>query len=94
MKKNLSKKANNNFIFERKNYCLMLIGLLLIGLGFILMSGANANTDSRGIYDKNYFNEDIFSFRRIRLAPIFIITGFVVQIVAILSAGETNGEKA
>ncbi|WP_265614167.1 DUF3098 domain-containing protein [Bacteroidetes bacterium endosymbiont of Geopemphigus sp.] len=80
------------FIFDRKNYRLMLIGLLLIGLGFILMSGADANTNPKGIYDKNYFNEDIFSFRRIRLAPIFIITGFIVQIFGILSAGEADNE--
>ena len=84
MKDILLKKSNQTFIFNKKNYKLMIIGLLLIILGFILMSGPDANTDLKNIYNKNYFNENIFSFRRIRLAPIFIIIGFVVQILSIL----------
>ena len=62
----------------------MLIGLGLIVLGFVLMMGHNANTTPDGKFDPNYWNEDIFSFRRVRLAPMLIVAGFVVEVYAIL----------
>ncbi len=62
----------------------MLIGLGMILLGFVLMLGADANTTPDGRFDPNYWNEGIFSFRRIRLAPLLVIGGFAVQVVAIL----------
>lgn len=77
----VEKKA---FYFGNKNFKLMLIGLGLIVLGFVLMMGPDANTTPDGKFDPNYWNNDIFSFRRIRLAPILVIAGFVVQIFAIL----------
>lgn len=77
----VEKKA---FYFGNKNFKLMLIGLGLILLGFVLMMGADANTTPDGKLDPNYWNEDIFSFRRIRLAPLLVIAGFLVQVVAIL----------
>ncbi|MBI9034664.1 MAG: DUF3098 domain-containing protein [Bacteroidales bacterium] len=64
-------------IFDRSNYKLLLIGLGLILLGFLLMIGGNSN-------DPDVFNEDIFSFRRLTLAPILVMAGFAVEIVAIL----------
>ena len=72
------------FYFGSKNFKLMLIGLGMILLGFVLMLGADANTTPDGRFDPNYWNEDIFSFRRIRLAPMLVIAGFVVQVFAIL----------
>jgi hypothetical protein len=72
------------FYFGSRNFKLMLIGLGMILLGFVLMMGADANTTPEGKFDPNYWNEDIFSFRRIRLAPLLVIAGFVVQIFAIL----------
>lgn len=72
------------FYFGNRNFKLMLIGLGLILLGFVLMMGSAANTTPDGKFDPNYWNEDIFSFRRIRLAPLLVITGFVLQVVAIL----------
>ena len=69
--------ANNNFIFGRKNYMFMLIGLGIIALGFILMSGGGSD-------DPNVFNPDIFSWRRIRLAPTLVLIGFGIQVYAIL----------
>ncbi|UQB70186.1 DUF3098 domain-containing protein [Epilithonimonas zeae] len=74
----------NAFYFGNKNFKLMLIGLGLILLGFVLMMGADANTTPEGKFDPNYWNEGIFSFRRIRLAPMLVIAGFVVQVFAIL----------
>lgn len=66
------------FIFSKKNYKLMFVGLLFISAGFLLMSGGGSN-------DPNIYSEAIFSFRRIRLAPTLVIIGYVIQIYAILS---------
>ncbi len=74
----------SSFYFGKKNFKLMLIGLVLIALGFILMMGSDANTRPDGTFDPNYWNEDIFSVVRIRIAPLIIIIGFVVQIFAII----------
>ncbi len=71
------------FYFGKKNFQLMLIGLGLIILGFILMLGADANTID-GKFDTDNWNEGIFSFRRIRLAPLLVVAGFVVEVYAIL----------
>ena len=65
------------FVFGRKNYKFMFIGLAIIALGFILMSGGGSD-------DPNVFNPEIFSWRRIRLAPTLILIGFGIQIYAIL----------
>lgn len=63
--------------FTTKNYVMMLAGLLVIVLGFVLMSGGGNHTAT-------YFDESIFSFRRITLAPVVVIAGFVVVGVAIM----------
>ena len=73
--KKLNKKT---FVFEKKNYLAMIIGLAFITLGFILMSGGGSD-------DPNYFNEAIFSFRRIRLAPTLVLCGFGVAMYSILT---------
>jgi len=69
--------SKNHFIFGRKNYKFMLIGLGFITLGFILMAGGGSD-------DPNVFDESIFSWRRIRLAPTLILIGFGIEIFAIL----------
>jgi hypothetical protein len=65
------------FIFGRKNYQFLLIGLALIFGGYLLMIGG-------GTDNPHEFSYDIFSFRRITLAPILIIAGFVVEFFAIM----------
>ncbi|WP_282123184.1 DUF3098 domain-containing protein [Algibacter mikhailovii] len=65
------------FVFGKKNYKFMFIGLAVIALGFILMAGGGSD-------DPNVFNPDIFSWRRIRLAPALVLIGFGIQIYAIL----------
>lgn len=65
------------FVFGDKNYKFMFIGLAVIALGFILMSGGGSD-------DPNVFNPEIFNFRRIRLAPMLILIGFGIEIYAIL----------
>ena len=72
---------NNNkpeFLFDKVNYKILLVGLAVIGLGFILMSGG-------GSEDPNVFNgEELFSLRRIRLAPTVVLIGFGITIYSIL----------
>lgn len=70
---------NNNPLFplEAKNYKLLAIGLGVIVIGFILMAGGGSD-------DPNVFNEEVYSFRRITLAPIVVLAGFIFEIYAIL----------
>lgn len=72
-----SNKIQNEFIFEKKNYQFMLLGIGFIALGFILMVGGGSD-------DPNVFNPEIFSWRRIRLAPTLVIIGFAIEAYAIL----------
>jgi hypothetical protein len=72
-----NKEQKQEFLFDKVNYTILLIGVAVITLGFILMSGG-------GSEDPNVFNEDIFSFRRIRLAPTTVLIGFGITIYAIL----------
>ncbi len=72
---------NNKFAFGKRNYRFMIIGIIFIALGFILMSGGGSD-------DPNIFNEEIYSFRRIRVAPLIVITGFAIEIYAILTKPE------
>ncbi len=65
-------------LFGKRNYKFMLIGIFFIALGFILMSGG-------GSEDPNIFNEEIYNFRRIRLAPMLVILGFIIEVYAILT---------
>jgi len=65
------------FIFNRQNYILLLIGLAFILVGFLLMIGGGSD-------DPNEFNKEIFSPQRITLAPILVITGYIIEIFAIM----------
>lgn len=76
--KNKNQDNKGTFLFERKNYIIMLIGLVFIAVGFILMSGGGSD-------DPQVFNEDIYNFRRIRLAPTLVLIGFAIEIYAIMA---------
>ena len=65
------------FAFGKENYRLMLIGLAFIVVGFLLMVGGGSS-------DPKVFNPEIFSFRRLTLAPILILAGYVIEIFAIM----------
>lgn len=73
----------STFYFGQQNFKWMLIGLAFIVAGFLLMMGPDANTVD-GKFDPNSWNDDIFSIRRIRIAPLFIVIGFVIEVYAIL----------
>ncbi len=68
---------NKGFLFGKMNYTLMFTGIACILLGFILMWGGGGEGETN-------FNPEIFNFRRITLAPIFILIGFVIEIFAIM----------
>jgi hypothetical protein len=65
-----------DFLFDKVNYKVLLIGIAVIAVGFILMSGGGSD-------DPKVFNEDVFSFRRIRLAPTMVLIGFGITIYSI-----------
>lgn len=71
-------ESTQKFIFGKRNYMFMFIGLAVIALGFILMSGGGSD-------DPNVFNPEIYSFRRIRLAPTIVLIGFAIEVYAILT---------
>jgi len=69
--------SKREFIFQKKNYMFMFIGLAFITIGFILMSGGGSD-------DPNVFNDEIYNFRRIRLAPTMVLIGLGIEVYAIL----------
>ena len=64
-------------LLKKRNYQIIIAGIILIALGFILMSGGRSD-------DPEVFNPEIYNFRRIRLAPTLIIVGLALQAYAIL----------
>jgi hypothetical protein len=74
--KNNKEEQKQEFLFEGINYKILLIGIAVIALGFILMSGGGSD-------DPNVFNEEVFNFRRIRLAPTTVLIGFGITIYSI-----------
>ncbi|MXS70635.1 DUF3098 domain-containing protein [Chryseobacterium binzhouense] len=73
----------NNFYFGKDNFKWMLIGIACIVAGFLLMMGPDANTVD-GKFNPDVWNDDIFSIRRIRIAPLLIVIGFGIEVYAIL----------
>ena len=81
-----NKMEKGRMPFTMKNYVMMLAGLLVIVLGFVLMSGGGEHTVTE-------FDESIFSFRRITLAPVVVIAGFAVVGVAIMKRFEPSDKE-
>jgi hypothetical protein len=65
------------YYFRKKNYIFMGIGILLIAVGFLLMAGGGSD-------DPTVFNDAIFNNRRLVWAPMIVLAGFAVQILAIM----------
>ena len=65
-----------DFLFEKVNYKILRIGIAVIALGFILMSGGGSD-------DPKVWNDEVFNFRRIRLAPTVVLIGFGITIYSI-----------
>ncbi len=76
-KKKQQPAENPRMPLTRRNYILLAAGFAVIVLGFVLMTGGGGSTATE-------FNYEMFSWRRITLAPILVIGGFVTEIVAIM----------
>ncbi len=85
--KNKSKDNKVEFALSKENYKLLIIGFAIIIIGFLLMIGGKSE-------NPNEFNEAVFSFRRITLAPIIVLLGFIFEIYAIMKKPkETESDK-
>ena len=74
-----------NYAFDKTNFILLAVGMLVVILGFILMSGAGS--------DESVFKNDIFSVRRIKVAPVVCFIGFISIIYAIIRKPADKGEE-
>ena len=84
----MSKKSTEkeSFALAKENYILLVIGFAIIVLGFVLMIGGKSE-------DPTIFNEEqIFSFRRITLAPIIVLAGFIFEIWAIMKKPRSDSK--
>lgn len=79
-------KEKINFALGRENYKLLAIGFVIIIIGFLLMLGGKSDSPDK-------FSEDIFSFRRITLAPIVVLSGFIFEIWAIMKKPRNTGKE-
>lgn len=76
----------NQLVFTRENYKLLIIGAVIIVIGFLLMLGGKAESPGQ-------FNPEIFNFRRITLAPIVVLLGFAFEIYAIMKKPKESKEE-
>jgi membrane-bound ClpP family serine protease len=75
--------SKETFALGRENYKLMIIGVAIIILGFLLMIGGGSD-------DPKVFNPEMFSFRRITLAPMLVLAGLLFEIYAIMKKPTSN----
>ena len=69
--------AEKDYLFDKRRYRFLILSIFIIGIGFVLMSGGESN-------DPDIFNNEIYNFRRIRLAPLMVVLGFILCIFSIL----------
>jgi hypothetical protein len=79
-------KEKLNFALGPENYKLLAIGFGIIIIGFLLMLGGKSDSPDK-------FSQDIFSFRRITLAPIVVLAGFIFEIWAIMKKPKETDKK-
>jgi uncharacterized membrane protein len=73
----MNKEKKAGFAFNKENYTYLIAGTVMVILGLFLMAGGGSD-------DPNKFNPEIFSTRRITVAPICILAGYVVVLLGIL----------
>jgi membrane-bound ClpP family serine protease len=86
MAKKKIEKEKPDFPLQKENYILLIIGFAIIIVGFLLMIGGKAENPKE-------FNPAIFSFRRITLAPIIVLAGFIFEIWAIMKKPKETEEE-
>ncbi len=77
--------SKETFALGKENYKLLIIGFAIIVVGFLLMVGGGSN-------DPKVFNPAVFSFRRITLAPVVVLAGFIFEIYAIMKKPKSTEE--
>jgi uncharacterized protein YpmS len=77
---------NRNFAFKRINFILLAISMAIVVIGFLLMSGPGST--------ETEFNPEIFSDRRIKLAPVVCLIGFLMMIVAVMYKPKAKEDKS
>ena len=65
-----------NFAFDKKNLMLIAVGMIVVIIGFLLMTGPSTTIDN--------FEPDIFSVRRVKVAPMVCLAGFILMIYAVI----------
>jgi membrane-bound ClpP family serine protease len=74
-----------DFAFDKVNYLLLAIGMAVVVVGFLLMSGSGSTESA--------YDPDIFSARRIKVAPLVCLVGFVSMIYAVVRRPRSNGKE-
>ena len=74
-----------NFAFDKVNFILLAAGMLIVVIGFLLMTGPGSSD--------TVYEPDIFSVRRIKVAPVVCLFGFVSMIYAVMRKPKEKGEK-
>ena len=69
--------TEKEYLFNKRRYRFLIISIFIIGIGFVLMSGGEST-------NPEIFNNEIYNFRRIRLAPFLVVLGFILCIFSIL----------
>lgn len=87
VKTEINSAEEENFALGKENYLLLIIGFVVIIIGFLLMSGGKAE-------DPAVFSDEIFSFRRITLAPLVVLLGFIIEIFAIMKKPKIQKENS
>lgn len=70
--------AQQQFLFDKTNYIWMIAGVVLVLIGFMLMSGGKSEDPTKFNYD------EIYSARRVTIAPLMILIGFAIEVYAIM----------
>jgi hypothetical protein len=83
-KVNKETPANSQQLFGKENYLLMITGLVVLALGFFMMAGGRSS-------NPNEFNaSEVYSTSRITIAPILIVLGFIIEIIAIMKKSKNS----
>jgi membrane-bound ClpP family serine protease len=79
-------EKKEDLAFGKTNYMILIAGVVLVIIGFILMSGGGSD-------DPNVFSEEIFSFRRWTLAPVVVVLGYIAVFVAIMKKTKDHNQE-
>ncbi len=82
----MAENKNDGFALPKKNILYIIAGFAVMLVGYLLMAGGGSD-------DPNVFNADMFSFRRMVIAPVVILAGMVFEIWAIMHISKKDREE-